>query len=82
MSKALANEFEFYVKHQDDLVAEYDGRFIVLKDGEVLGAYDDPATAVEETVKQHDLGTFLVQKVGRGPESYTQVFRSRVTVGN
>lgn len=78
MSSPLEKEFQFYRDHQDELVAEYDGKFIVIKDGKVLGAYDDELTAVTEARKTNEIGTFLVQRVSKGPEAYTQTFHSRV----
>ena len=56
---------------------QYAGKFIALKDGKVLGAYDDELTAVNETKKDHKPGTFLVQLVSPGNAAYTQTFHSR-----
>ncbi len=78
MSNTLRDEFQFYLDHQDELVKQFDGKFVVIKDGEVLGAYDDELRAITETQKLHALGTFLVQKVSRGTKDYSQTFHSRV----
>jgi len=77
MSSPLEKEFQYYLDHQDEMVAKYDGKFVVIKDGEVLGAYADELTAITETQKSHEIGTFLVQKVSSGTSAYTQTFRSR-----
>ena len=77
MSSPLQAEFEYYLSHQDEMVEEYDGKYIVIKDEEVLGVYDDELTAVTETQKSHDIGTFLVQKVSSGDAEYSQTFHSR-----
>ena len=77
-SSPLQKEFDYYLSHQDELVDKYSGRFIVIKDGAVLGAYDDELTAVNETKKEHKPGTFLVQFVSPGNTAYTQTFHSRV----
>ena len=79
MTSALQKEFDFYLAHQDELVGKYDGKCIVIKDDEVLGEYDDELTAVTETQKYHELGTFLVQRVSQGDTAYSQTFHSRVT---
>lgn len=81
MATRLNDEFQFYLKNQDELVADHDGKFVVIKGGKVIGVYSDQLTAVSETQKSHKLGTFLVQKVGRGPDAHTQVFHSRVALG-
>jgi hypothetical protein len=78
MDSPLKREFDFYLAHQAELVQKYNGRVIAIKNGEVLGAYPDQATAVSETQKQHELGTFLVQRVEPGTGAYTQSFHSRV----
>ena len=78
MTTPLEKEFKYYIEHQDELVAQYDGKFIVLKEGIVLGAYDDELAAVTETRKNHELGTFLVQGVSPGTAAYSQSFHSRV----
>ena len=77
MSSPLQPEFEFYLSHQDELVGKYDGKYIVIKNLGVLGAYDDELGAVAETQKSHELGTFLVQKVSSGDSEYSQTFHSR-----
>ena len=74
----LKEEFEYYLEHQDELVKQYNGKFIVIKDCNVIGVFDSELKAIEETVKDHELGTFLVQKCEPGNESYTQTYHSRV----
>ncbi len=78
MNSQLKKEFEYYLANQDEMVRQYDGKFIVLKDEKVLGAYDDELTAITETQKTHQLGTFLVQQVSPGTNAYSQTFHSRV----
>lgn len=78
MSSSLQRDFEFYRSHQDEMVEKYDGKYVVIKNGDVLGAYDDDLTAVTETQKSHKPGTFLVQKVSKGDAGYSQRFHSRV----
>lgn len=81
MESPLKREFEYYLANQEALVRKHKGKFIVVKNREVIGVYDDQATAVSETEKTHELGTFLVQKVEPGNEAHTQTFHSRVAFG-
>ena len=76
----LEEEFNYYLEHQDELVKEYNGKFVVIKDGKVLGAFASALEAVEKTAEQHELGTFLVQLCEPGNASYTQTYHSRVSV--
>ena len=71
MSDTLKKEFEFYLSHQDEMIARYDGKVIVIKNRGVLGVYDTHVAAFTETVKQHERGTFLIQRVSEGDEAYT-----------
>ena len=75
----LEKEFKYYLEHQDELVKKYNGKFIVIKNREVIGAFDSELEAIEKTAEKHELGTFLVQKCEPGSESYTQTYHSRVT---
>ena len=76
----LEKEFKYYLEHQEELVKKNDGKFIVIKDYEIIGAFDSALEAVEKVTEQHELGTFLVQKCEPGAESYTQTYHSRVAV--
>lgn len=61
----LQKEFEYYLENHEKLVSSYIGRVIVIKDCKVIGVYDDDTEAITKTVKEHGLGTFLVQRVER-----------------
>lgn len=74
----LKKEFQYYKEHQDELVKSYNNKYIVIKDENVIGVYDTELDAYIHTKKQHAVGTFLIQKVTPGTESYTQTFHSRV----
>ncbi len=78
MKKPLEEEFDYYVKHQDELVKKYLNKFIVIKGRQVIGIYDSELAAIEETKKSYALGTFMVKKCLPGKESYTLTFHSRV----
>jgi len=78
MDSLLQNEFNYYLSHQTELVAKYNGKFIVIKGTDVIGAYSSEFEAISETRKTHALGTFLVQKCEPGDRGYTQTFHSRV----
>lgn len=78
MSSSLSQEFEYYLAHQSEIVAANNGKVVVIKNKNIIGVFDDELSAVLETQKTHQLGTFLVQKVDSGTGSYTQSFHSRV----
>ncbi len=67
----LVREFHYYLAHQDEMVAQYDGKVIVLKNYEVIGVYDTDLEAFTKTVREHEPGTFIIQRVSAGDEAYT-----------
>lgn len=74
----LEKELQYYISNQINLVSKHKGKFIVIKGQQVIGVYDTELEAYTETVKQHSLGTFLIQECQPGDENYTQTFRTRV----
>ena len=79
MDGSLEKEFDYYLAHQEDFVAKYDGRVIVIKNHDILGVYDNELAAVTATQEHHTLGTFLIQRISAGDEAYSATFHSRVT---
>ena len=77
-SETVNNEFHYYLDNQDDFVKKYDGKVIVLKNHEVLGAYDTYIDAYMKTKKHHEVGTFMLQRVSEGEEEYTVTIHSPV----
>ena len=80
MKSPLADAFQYYLDHQDEILAKHDGKVVVIKDAEILSAYPDEFSAISETEKTHALGTFLVQRVSPGSDDYTQSFHSEGVV--
>ena len=74
----LQKQLEYFKTHQDELVKQYKGKFLVIKDQEVQGVYDTEMEAYKDAKKKFELGTFLIQQCLPGEESYTQTFHSRV----
>jgi hypothetical protein len=73
----LDREFKYFLDHQQELVAKYPGKFIVIQGEEVIGAFDSEIQAYRESQRTNKLGTFLIQKCEMGSEVYTQTFHSR-----
>jgi hypothetical protein len=72
----LEKEFQYYLDHQSELVKKYDGKYLTIKENEVIGVYDDKNQAYFEEQKKHDLGTFLIQFCAPGSMFYTQNYYS------
>lgn len=74
----FGDEFQCYLDHQAELAKQFEGRYVVIKNGAVLGDYKTAAEAVRRTVREHTPGTFLVQLCDADPESVRHTFHSRV----
>ena len=75
----LEDEFKYFLEHKEEFADKYNGKFIVIKDQEIIGVYDSELEAIEKTSKKEKIGTFLVQKCEHGDSSITQTFHSRVS---
>jgi len=74
----LEKEFNYFINNLKELVKKYEGKYIVIKNDIVLGAYNTIEEAISETNKTEEMGTFLVQKCELNEENYTQTYHSRV----
>jgi len=74
----LKEDFQYFIDNQAELVKKYGNKYIVIKQKKVIGSYDSREQAYFETIKVHELGTFLIQLCSEGEGSYTQIFHSRV----
>jgi hypothetical protein len=76
----LQREFDYYLAHQDELVRQHSGKFLVIKDEQVAGVFDDELEAYKWATENYELGSFLLQFCTPGDEAYSQTFYSRVAI--
>ncbi len=74
----LEKEFKYYLDNQAELLKKYEGRYIVIKNQKVIGDYGSDIDALTETRKDHEVGSFLIQKCTPGKDDYTETYHSRV----
>ncbi len=74
----LDTEYKYYLEHQQELLARYKGRFLVIRGSAVVGDYDSQAEAYLDSIKKYELGSFLIQECSDGNSGYTQTYHSRV----
>lgn len=74
----LSTEFKYYREHQKELSQKYLGKFLIIKDCEVQGAYDDHIVAYEEAKEKFGLGNFLLQHCLPGELNISRTFHSQV----
>ena len=73
-------DFFWYLAHQEELVEEYNGKHLLIKDKKVVGSYDCPLDALVEGKKNFKPGTFIIQLCTPGDMAYTRHLKTRILV--
>lgn len=71
MENNLEQSFKYFLDNLKEIDEKYHNKFVVIKDCKIISVYDDYKTALETTLKTHQLGTFLIQKVETNPSAFT-----------
>ena len=74
----FSEELNFFISNQENLVKDFQGKFLVLKGQKVIGVYPDALSAYIETQKEHPIGSFMIQPCVPGPEAYTVTLSSTI----
>jgi hypothetical protein len=74
----LQNEFQWYLDHQNELVNQYNGKYLVISGEIVVGAYDKEEEALFDAQKKYEAGSYIIQFCSPGETAYTHHFHSRV----
>ena len=75
----LDKEFNYYLSHQNELLAQYNGKYLVIVGDGVVGAYDDRADAYYSSLEKYEPGTFMIQLCTPGDGAYTVRYYNRVS---
>jgi hypothetical protein len=75
-------DYEYFTKNLKELYAKYGHKFIVIKNEEVIGAYDTFDVAFDTTMQTEELGTFIIQECVSDPTELVQSFQGNVTFAN
>jgi len=54
--------YAYFREHLDELIEQFRGKHVVIKDESIFGVYDDFKEAYDETTKTEELGTFIIQQ--------------------
>ena len=74
----FSEELAFFIANQENLVRDYQGKFVAIKGQKILGVYSDAISAYTETQKDYPAGTFMIQPCEPGPTAYTVIITSSV----
>ena len=71
--------FNYYLEHQESLVKEYDGKYLIITNEGVVGVYDSLNEGYKVALKTYGKGNFMLQLCSEGEKDYSQrFFTSRV----
>jgi len=79
MDTELEKNFRYYLDHQDELVRQYEGKVLVIKDCKVVSVHDTESEALFAAKEQFSAGTFIIQRCSPGTDDTTMQFQSRVS---
>ena len=72
-SNILKKELAYYKEHRDELLRQYEGKFVLIKEDKLLGVFDTDAAAYEEGIKRLGNTTFLIKAVLREEEPMAMI---------
>lgn len=67
----LEKELDYFIANQDELVAKYADKILVIRNREVVEVCDTPLAAYIKASERFEPGTFMIQPCSAGPAAYT-----------
>ena len=66
----MSEDFAWFKEHYSEFQKKYGKSFIAIKNKTVLGVYDTYGDGVRETLKTHEIGTFIIQECSPDDKAY------------
>ncbi|MDR1343246.1 MAG: hypothetical protein LBK18_08355 [Prevotellaceae bacterium] len=67
----LVRNFYYYLANQDELVKQYNGKYLVISDRKIIYSSPDDADAFKKGMEMAGLGNFIMQLCTPGEQAYT-----------
>lgn len=64
----LEKELKFYQAHKEEFLKHYKGKFVLIKDNELVGVFDNDETAFNTGVDKFGVASFLIKQVLKDEE--------------
>jgi hypothetical protein len=64
----LETERDYFDKHRDALLRQYPGKFVVIKEEQLLGSYDTIQEALGAGAREFGMVSFLVKRTDEVPQ--------------
>lgn len=58
----LEKEYKYYLDNKKELLKKYKGKFVVIKNNDIIGTFNSFSDAYHNTIKDHELGTFMIHQ--------------------
>lgn len=71
IKQMLHDNFVWFLDNYNDIYNRYGVCYVIIKDKQIIGVYDDFTIALEETRKTEELGTFSLQFCNGDESGYT-----------
>jgi hypothetical protein len=71
-------DFDYFLENMGTLYREYGNKFVVIKNQNVLGVYDNFNSAYETTLETEEIGTFLIQECFDNKEKLVHHFQRNI----
>ena len=59
--KERREDFNYFIKHYQELYNKYGHKFIAIKNSKILGVFDTEIEAITDVSKDYPLGTVIVE---------------------
>jgi hypothetical protein len=64
----LETERDYFEKHREDLLRQYPGKFVVIKDQQLVGSFETIQDALGAGAREFGTTSFLVRRTDESPE--------------
>jgi hypothetical protein len=71
-------DFEYFLQNMESLYGKYGHKFIAIKNKNILGSYDTFNGAVDETLKNESVGSFIIQECFKNQQEAVNQFQGNV----
>ncbi len=76
----LKKNLDFFIENQAQLVSQYNGKVLLIKDQQVVGAFDEPLAAYFAALEKYEPGSFSLQPCRAGEGAYSVTISSIVSI--
>jgi fibrillarin-like rRNA methylase len=71
-------DYEYFIQNMESFYKQHGRKFLVIKNKNVLGAYESFNMALDETLKTEPVGTFIIQECFKTKEESVNHFQGNV----